>query len=111
MKLYRIEHYQSNKQQYKDRNKVTKDKIRDFVRELKKLPCSDCPASYPDEPWLMEFDHLDGLEKTKEISKMISDGSLRKVKEEILKCDLVCVVCHRRRTAKRAGWTSEDSVL
>jgi hypothetical protein len=59
----------------------------------------------------MEFDHLDGEEKSKEVSQMVGGGSLRKVKEEILKCELVCVLCHRRRTAKRAGWTSEDSVL
>lgn len=109
MKAYRIEHYRSNKKQYYDRNEKTRQKIREIIWESKSGPCLDCGESYPSEPWVMDFDHREDHDKIMEVSKLASYGSVRKIKEEISKCDLLCVICHRRRTAERAGWTSSDS--
>jgi hypothetical protein len=36
--------------------------------------------------------------------------AIQRMLDEIAKCDLVCVLCHRFRTARRAGW-SEDQDL
>jgi hypothetical protein len=48
----------------------------------------------------MEFDHL--RDKTSAISLMVHDHcSLKRIKEEIAKCDLVCVLCHKDRTHRR----------
>ena len=52
----------------------------------------------------MEFDHRVASEKSDTIARIPKTGSLKRLKEEIDKCDLVCVMCHRRRTASRAGW-------
>ena len=68
--------------------------------------CTDCGVTYPEEPWLLEFDHLEEFSKEFNISQVInkSKGSSR-LDDEIAKCEVVCLVCHRRRTAKRGQWT------
>ena len=67
-------------------------------RELKKGPCVDCGKSYP--PEAMDFDHLPGVDKKFKISGN-SPRSKKKLLEEITKCELVCVLCHRTRTFAR----------
>ncbi len=104
MKKYRIEHYKTNKQAHYDRNKKTQAILRDFVLSIKNNPCMDCGIGYPDEPWLMEFDHRDSKIKKNIISYFVSNGSMDRLVKELDKCDLLCLVCHRRRTAKRGNW-------
>lgn len=100
---YRKDHYESNKNQYQVRNKKTSSKLRDLVLCIKnQLPCADCGVRYPNEPWLFEFDHL--RDKTNTISELTRKGSLKLLLQELEKCDMVCVLCHRRRTAIRGGW-------
>lgn len=60
--------------------------------------CQDCGRV--DHPYLMDFDHRPGEVKCFEIS----DSGSRKnamLQEELAKCDLVCVRCHRIRTWNR----------
>lgn len=104
MKKYRIEHYRANKEQYQNRNNKTYARLRDMVLDLKAGPCVDCGVRYPGEPWLLEFDHLDASLKVNSISYFVANGSQKRLEGELAKCDLVCVVCHRRRTAQRGGW-------
>lgn len=111
MKKYRIEHYQNNKQQYKDRNQKQWSSLREYVLEVKNGPCADCNVTYPGEPWLMEFDHRIPESKSGNIFKFVQNGSRKRLDEELAKCDLVCVVCHRRRTAKRGGWVDNRFML
>lgn len=61
----------------------------------------------------MEFDHVRG-EKTANIAKLVSAGSLGPVLQELDKCELVCANCHRirhlrRREAKAARLTELKS--
>lgn len=100
----RRRHYDANKPQYLARNAENKLKLRRYVLELKNAtPCTDCGVLYPDEPWLTEFDHVsDG--KTKSIAQLIGYGSMKRLLAELLLCELVCLICHRRRTAKRANY-------
>ena len=104
MKKYRIEYYQRNKASHVERNYKSRAKLRDYVLALKAAPCKDCGVCYPAEPWLMEFDHREPDKKTNSIFYFVTSGSMRLLKEEVAKCDLVCVVCHRRRTAEYFGW-------
>ena len=100
----RRRHYQNNKDAYKARAKANQARLRQYVLELKNVtPCVDCGAVYPGEPWLTEYDHI-GTDKRHSISSMLSKGSLTKLKEEIDKCELRCLICHRRKTAERGGW-------
>lgn len=106
MKLYRREHYNANKDAYKLRAKNTKQTLQQYVLDIKNsTPCTDCGVIYQDEPWLTEFDHVSD-NKSYEISTLLTMGSLKNLQQEIAKCELLCLICHRRRTAKRGNWGS-----
>lgn len=64
-------------------------------------PCVDCGEA---DPIVLEFDHVRG-EKLAGVSQLVNNGrSLEVIQEEIDKCEVVCVNCHRRRTAKTQDW-------
>lgn len=68
---------------------------------LKVHPCK-CGET---DPVALDFDHRNREEKFMEVSQMIHIGyNLEKIKEEILKCDVLCANCHRKRTAIQMGW-------
>lgn len=76
--------------------------LRAHVKEwLQSHPCVDCG----EDDWLvLEFDHVRGKKK-RNIASIIGNGySLETLQLEIAKCDVRCANCHRRVTAKRAGW-------
>lgn len=68
------------------------------IDRLKAAPCADCAKSFP--PYMVDFDHRDRTTKHYEISQLINKSSAPwpRVLEEIAKCDVVCVCCHRLRT-------------
>jgi hypothetical protein len=47
-----------------------------------------------------KIDHVKGV-KISNISNLIHHGSKKQLLEEILKCELVCALCHRIRTHDR----------
>lgn len=62
------------------------------------IPCYDCHNYYP---WfVITFDHTDRGEKIDDIGNLIG-GGLKKLIDEIHKCDLVCLNCHKIRERKR----------
>jgi len=107
LRASRRKHYEANKKQYLDRNYESRKKLRQFILELKnQTPCTDCEVVYKDEPWLTEFDHV-GEGKTMAVAALISYGSMRRLLTEIALCELVCLICHRRRTARRSDYGAE----
>jgi hypothetical protein len=60
-------------------------------------PCKDCGGNFHSEA--MEFDHCRGT-KSFDISRGYGK-SLPAIIAEMRKCDLVCSICHRKRTASR----------
>jgi hypothetical protein len=76
-----------------------------WVKLQKYKPCMDCGGQY--QYYMMEFDHRPDESKVAEIGKMIKKGSWDNLKAEIAKCDVVCVMCHRRRTFNRLGKPDE----
>lgn len=94
-------HYIANKQRYLDRNTRYRKLVSDYIRDIKeKSPCVDCGVSYP--YYIMDFDHLDGQQKINTISFLASTGRIGALKKEIVKCEVVCANCHRKRTYTRA---------
>ena len=91
-------HYRRNKRQYIDRSIRAKVKLREYVRQMKSRPCADCGIQYP--YYVMDFDHREGEEKILEMNR-VSYASMRAIKKEIEKCDVVCSNCHRERTYQR----------
>ncbi len=82
---------------YSDQNKY-KEQKRDYIRNIKSKPCTDCWNNFP---WyVMDFDHL--WDKSFNVSVSIQKWySIKRIQKEIDKCDLVCANCHRIRTFTR----------
>jgi hypothetical protein len=95
-KLY----YEANKvkalEWAKVNNRKTILKKREYIREyLKTHCCIDCKET---DPIVLEFDHIRG-EKLCDIAAIKwSRHSVKKLEEEIAKCEIRCANCHRRRT-------------
>lgn len=69
-----------------------------LVDSYKAAGCADCKTVYPS--YVMDFDHLEDSVKVNDVAGM-RGWSLRRVEEEIAKCEVVCANCHRRRTHQR----------
>ncbi len=98
---YIKQYYLERKKSIIARHVANRRKIGDEIDKIKSSgACLDCGVSHPTEPYLMEFDHL--RDKKENVSWAVLRGwSLSSVMEEIAKCELVCVMCHRFRTWKR----------
>jgi|TARA_Y100000034_G_scaffold108896_1_gene139652 hypothetical protein len=100
------EHYKKNKQYYV--NKASIRNAKTIVENRKKLvlyleshPCVDCGET---NIMFLEFDHVTG-EKKKAISDMILDKYCwETILEEINKCVVRCMKCHRIKTYKEIKW-------
>lgn len=70
--------------------------------------CADCGTRNPE---VFEFDHVG--KKVANVSKLaFASYSTRRIAQEIERCEVVCVNCHRRRTARRAQtWRIADRSL
>lgn len=97
-KLWR-EHYKRNTDKYIAKKNARKAEIRQYIKDSKLgKPCTDCGVLY--SHYVMDYDHLSNKEY--DIGKMSSHGfSIKRVQEEIDKCELVCSNCHRERTFSR----------
>lgn len=70
-------------------------------------PCVDCGET---DPSILEFDHL--RDKKHDVTRMIASGHLwSSVEREIAKCEIRCVNCHRRRTARQRGFADRKRGL
>ena len=87
--------------------KQNSDRNRKFVNRYKKLlGCTLC--GWNKSTWGLHFDHLNPHDKTKDISKMMSNGR-GELKKEMRKCRLICANCHSIHTeqqhlSKKYGW-------
>ena len=97
-KKFTRSHYQRNKRQYVERTLRSHARRRAYLHQIKSRPCADCGVQYP--YYVMDFDHREGEEKLFEMNR-ISYVSMRAIKQEIEKCDVVCSNCHRERTFQR----------
>ncbi len=101
-RVYTSAHYRKNKQQYAIKQSQRSKEAKKYLRDLKeKTPCVDCGQLYPGEPWLKDFDHLG--DKRFNLGQGHAWG-VKAVAEEAAKCEIVCLICHRRRTAIRGKW-------
>ncbi len=91
-KEYYIKKAYENKQNHIKRNRKYVDEY------LFKHPCVDCDEK---DIIVLDFDHIDD-NKTHNVCDLIYRGySLKRIQEEIDKCDVRCANCHRRITHKR----------
>ncbi len=82
------------------------NQTREFLKHhFDQNPCVDCGES---DIRVLHFDHVRG-KKCANVSAMVHKcKSLKKIKEEIDKCDVRCANCHCRKTAnERNYWSSK----
>jgi len=96
-----LEYFNSNQVQKEKAKLRTKERLKenqDLICEfLSKNPCVDCNES---NIILLEFDHKNPEEKVECITVMVTNGfSFSKIKQEIEKCEIRCISCHKKRTA------------
>ena len=99
------EHYETSphrKSRIVSARRAATDRNRLVVLEhLRAHPCVDCGET---DPLFLEFDHVTGV-KELEVSAAIHRGwSLQSLLEEMAKCQVRCIKCHRIKTAKEQGW-------
>lgn len=90
-KIYKLKHYYKNKEAHYFRNQKTHDKIKTYSNSIKKTGCKICGEN---EICTLDYHHLQNKEEN--IAKLLRGGSLKKVKEEIKKCVVLCANCHRK---------------
>lgn len=108
MKEFRKEHYHSAPGPYRERAKARKEDIKRLYFEfLSTRSCVDCGE---DDPVLLEPDHVRG-QKSANVSVLLREGrSWAAVQAELEKCDVRCVTCHRKKTARDQGWRKSIGV-
>lgn len=75
------------------RNKRVRERNRVYISSLN-LSCIRCGE---DHPAVIDFHHRNQSEKEIEVSIAVYRGwSLKRLKEEIAKCDILCSNCHRK---------------
>ena len=78
----------------KARRRRAKQHVLAYLRDRR---CVDCGEA---DPVVLEFDHVRG--KRADVSKLTHDGAtVARLDDEIALCEVVCVCCHRKRTAAR----------
>lgn len=114
--LYRREHYARNRGDYiawaeRQGERKYRHHAAMIDQYLREHPCIDCGET---DIVLLEFDHVDETTKAMDLSRMLTCRNWRTIADEIAKCDIRCVNCHRRRTAERFNWSKrlgEDVAL
>ena len=102
----RADWYQRNKKKHVKNVRERRDKVveesRQFVwNYLSSHPCVDCGES---NPVVLEFDYVRGRKKMI-VSQLVQHGyGIKAIKKEIVKCEVRCSNCHKKKTAKEQGW-------
>lgn len=93
MSEYKKRHYEANKINIIKKVTRRKNEIKAWVKNYKKnLKCEKCNENHPA---VLQFHHLENQIKENNISNLMCSGvSIRKIKEEINKCIVVCANCH-----------------
>ena len=88
-------------QDVRERKAVAREAAKDYVYQyLLTHPCESCGES---DPRVLEFHHIGG--KDLAITTMTSAGySIKRIQDEICKCQVLCANCHRRVTVEERGW-------
>jgi hypothetical protein len=98
-KYHREVWYPKNKARRLELNRANRDRIREHIKFVKlSRGCIDC--GYRKYAEALDFDHIG--EKLFDIGISAQQSiSIKRINEEILKCEVVCANCHRVRTYKR----------
>jgi hypothetical protein len=95
LKQYNKTRYQNPeyREALRESNRRVRQKTREWLRDYKsRLSCIKCGESHPG---CLDFHHKDPTQKDRAISQR-SSWSIKKLKAEIEKCEVLCANCHRK---------------
>ncbi len=95
-RAYNAAYYARHRDREIERDSRRQRAARDWLRELRRVPCMDCGESF--EPHVMDFDHRDRSQKQFNVAGRNLLRRRGTVLAEVAKCDIVCANCHRMRT-------------
>ncbi len=113
-RIYYTEHYRKYGDQYRQRAKIRREKIKDELQRylLEYLSNKCCAKCGETDPVVLEFDHINPSEKSFGIARAISDGlAWQKILAEINKCQVLCANCHKKKTAREFGWYQRVNII
>ena len=92
-KLWKINHYNENKDLYLNKQSERRKKIKEYI-ESKKKKCISCNES---DVACLDFHHLNGEEKDNSLSyAIVNKWGIKRIDNEINKCVVLCSNCHRK---------------
>lgn len=104
MAEYKREWYVTNRAHHLVRVGLNRDRTRreNQARAWEYLGVHSCVDCGETDPVVLQFDHLG--DKLRDVSTMILSGfAWATIQAEIEKCQVRCVNCHRRKTAREQG--------
>lgn len=105
---YGVSHYEKYKPYYvkkaKEWNKKYIERNKKFVSRVKlKFGCKQC--GYKKHHQALEFHHTEGNEKDQAVAHLVRRScSIKRLKQEIRKCIILCCRCHREEHIKLGEW-------
>lgn len=97
---YNLLYYQTHRQAELGRVQKRQRDAVEFLRQLRSVLCLDCGRAFP--PYVMDFEHRDPTTKSFWILQRAGTVSRERLDAELAKCDIVCAICHRARSYRRA---------
>ncbi len=73
--------------------------------------CEICKFDGFSAPWLMDFHHRDEKNKKYEVKNKLYGGAFNTHKEELDKCMLTCVSCHRNNHANAVKYQQHQNII
>jgi transposase len=91
------------KEKYLENGRSRNAKIRlELQSHKEKHGCFDCKEKFPH--YMLDFDHKPEFEKSDSVWRVAKNKGMTAAWQEVEKCDVVCVSCHRIRTWTRNPW-------
>lgn len=113
-KTHQRSYYKNNKDKFRidpvtratNRRKILQAAREFLANYLNSHPCADCGES---DIIVLQFDHQHS--KSANIADMLVNGSsIKRLQNEVEKCDVVCANCHIRRTTIQLGWWKQEFI-
>ena len=94
-----------HREQSREARRRRRREVRAFLDDyLRSHACAECGEA---DPIVLEFDHVGA--KRGHVAVLAGGGiSMRGIKRELVNCEVVCVNCHRVRSARAQQWWRSD---
>lgn len=106
-RTFYADHYARYGELYRQRAQLRRARLRKEFREnmLAYLQKSKCAVCGENDIRVLEFDHINPMTKSFNISQAVSLGhGWKDVVNEMKKCRVLCANCHKKHTASQANW-------